>query len=44
MVKTDGGQIDAFSGATVSSKGVCGAVTASSAVYLRLKDEIVKKL
>jgi len=43
-VKTDGGQIDAVSGATVSSKGVCGAVTASSAVYLRLKDEIVKKL
>jgi electron transport complex protein RnfG len=43
-VKTDGGQIDALSGATISSRGVCGAVTASSAVYFRLKDEIVKKL
>jgi len=43
-VKAEGGQIDALSGATVSSKGVCGAVSASSAVYLRLKDEIVKKL
>jgi electron transport complex protein RnfG len=43
-VKTDGGRIDALSGATVSSKGICGAVTAASAVYLRLKGEIVKKL
>ena len=43
-VKTDGGRIDAISGATVSSKGVCAAVTTSSAVYLRLKDQIIKKL
>lgn len=43
-VKSDGGQIDAVSGATVSSRGVCGAVTASAAVYLRLKDEIIKEL
>ena len=43
-VKTDGGKIDSVSGATVSSRGVCGAVTDSSAVYFRLKDEIVKKL
>ena len=43
-VKPDGGQIDAVSGATVTSRGVCGAVTASSAVYFRLKDEVVKKL
>ena len=43
-VKSDGGQIDALSGATVSSRGVCGAVSESSKVYLRLKDEIVKKL
>ena len=43
-VKTDGGQIDSVSGATVSSRGVCAAVTASSAVYLRLKDQIVAKL
>ena len=43
-VKPDGGQIDAVSGATVTSRGVCAAVTASSAVYLRLKDEVIKKL
>jgi len=43
-VKTDGGQIDALSGATVSSKGICGAVTDSSSIYLRLKDKIVEKL
>lgn len=43
-VKSDGGRVDAISGATVSSRGVCGAVTESSSVYLRLKDEIVKKL
>ncbi len=43
-VKPDGGQIDAVSGATVTSRGVCGAVTASSAVYFRLKDEVIKKL
>ncbi len=43
-VKSSGGQIDALSGATVSSVGVCGAVSDASAVYLRLKDEIVKKL
>lgn len=43
-VKSDGGQIDAISGATVTSRGVCGAVTESSSIYLRLKDKIVKKL
>ncbi len=43
-VKSDGGQIDSISGATVSSRGVCGAVTEFSSVYLRLKGEIVKKL
>ena len=43
-VKTDGGQIDAVSGATVSSRGVCAAVSSSTAVYLRLKDQIVQKL
>ena len=43
-VKGDGGQIDSVSGATVTSQGVCGAVTASSAVYFRLKDEVIKKL
>lgn len=43
-VKSDGGEIDALSGATVTSRGVCAAVTASSELYKRLKDEIIKKV
>jgi len=43
-VKSDGGRIDALSGATVSSRGVCGAVSDASRVYLRLKGQITKKL
>lgn len=43
-VKTKGGQIDAVSGATISSEGVCGAVTDSAVFYFRLKDQIVAKL
>jgi len=43
-VKADGGDIDAISGATVSSRGVSGAVLESVAIYKRLKDEIVKKV
>ena len=42
-VKADGGKIDALSGATVSSRGVCGAVASSSEIYLRLKNEIINK-
>ncbi len=43
-VKPDGGQIDAISGATVTSRGVCSAVSDASAIYERLKGEIKKKL
>lgn len=43
-VKTDGGQIDAISGATVSSRGVCGAVVDSGEIYMRLKKDIIEKL
>lgn len=43
-VKSDGGQVDAISGATVSSKGVSAALTTASQVYQRLKSEIVKKM
>lgn len=43
-VKADGGQIDAISGATVSSRGVCGAVVDSAEIYIRLKKDIVEKL
>ena len=43
-VKADGGQIDALSGATISSRGVCGAVVDSAEIYARLKKDIMKKL
>jgi len=43
-VKPDGGKIDTLSGATVSSRGVCGGVASSGEVYLRLKNEIIKKV
>ncbi len=42
-VKTDGGAVDAISGATVSSKAVCIAVTEASAVYDRLKTQLGEK-
>lgn len=42
-VKGDGGAIDAVSGATVSSRGVCGAVVASAEIYKRLKPAIAEK-
>jgi H+/Na+-translocating ferredoxin:NAD+ oxidoreductase subunit G len=42
-VKADGGKIDALSGATVSSRGVCGAVVSSGEIYRRLKSSIVEK-
>jgi electron transport complex protein RnfG len=44
QVKADGGQIDAVSGATVSSRGVCGAVVDSAKIYMRLKTGILEKL
>ncbi len=43
-VKKDGGQIDAISGATITSQGVCIAVTNASDAYKRLKPEIENKI
>ena len=43
-VKADGGQIDALSGATISSRGVCGALVRAGEIYKRLKPEIMKKM
>ncbi len=43
-VKTDGGDVDALSGATFTSKGVCAAVADAVDKYKRLKDEIRKKM
>ena len=43
-VKADGGNIDAVSGATISSRGVCGTVAALAEIYLRLKSQITEKI
>ena len=43
-VKADGGQIDALSGATISSRGVSGAVVQSGEVYKRLKNDLKNKM
>ena len=43
-VKADGGDIDALSGATVSSKGVCMALTKNIEIYERLKADIKEKV
>lgn len=43
-VKPDGGEIDALSGATITSQGVCAALIAASDIYKRLKDEIKKNI
>ena len=42
-VKPDGGQIDAVSGATITSRGVCQGVTDSSGFYSRLKPQIIEQ-
>ena len=43
-IKADGGKIDALSGATVTSRGVAGAVQSVSETYRRLKPAIMEKL
>ena len=43
-VKSDGGQIDAIGGATVTSRGVCMAATDAGEIYARLESEIKSKL
>ncbi len=42
-VKAEGGDVDALSGATVSSKGVCEAVNQAFAFYRDHKEEILAK-
>jgi len=42
-VKPDGGQIDAVSGATITSRGVCQGVSDSAEFYERLKPQIVEQ-
>ncbi len=43
-VKADGGQVDAVSGATYTSRGVSDAVTDAGKIYQRLKPKIIEKL
>ncbi len=43
-VKADGGEIDALSGATISSRGVCGAVVQAGEIYKQLKPTLLEKV
>jgi electron transport complex protein RnfG len=43
-VRGDGGNIDAVSGATFSSRGVCNAVNSAEEIYQRLKPQIMEKI
>ena len=43
-IKPEGGQVDALSGATFTSRGVSGALTDASDIYQRLKPQIEEKL
>lgn len=42
-VRAEGGKIDAISGATVTSRGVCGAVGDALEIYGRLKNDILDR-
>ncbi len=43
-VKNDGGDIDAISGATITSRAVCVGLNEASAIYQRLKPELKKSM
>ena len=43
-VTKDGGSINAIGGATITSRGVCGAATEAGAVYQQIKPQLVEKL
>ncbi|MFZ1986877.1 MAG: RnfABCDGE type electron transport complex subunit G [Desulfatitalea sp.] len=43
-VKSDGGQIDALSGATVTSRGVADGVSQAGTLYKELKSQIIEGL
>jgi len=43
-VKPDGGQVDAVSGATVTSRAVSAALTDAGRVYQQLKPQLIEKL
>jgi electron transport complex protein RnfG len=43
-VTTDGGEINAISGATITSRGVCRAATQAAEMYKQIKPELIAKL
>jgi electron transport complex protein RnfG len=43
-VKNDGGQIDAISGATITSRAVASGVTEAGKLYKQLKPQIIEKV
>lgn len=42
-VKPDGGEIDALSGATITSRGVCVAATNANEIYKKFKPQVIEK-
>jgi len=44
LIKADDGTIDAISGATITSRGVCLAVTKAGTLYTKLKPEIINQV
>lgn len=44
MVSNDGGDINAMSGATITSRALCKAATDAGGVYQRLKPQLTEKL
>ena len=42
-IMTDGGKVDAVSGATITSKGVCAGMNQSAEFYKKLKPQIIEK-
>jgi len=43
-VKKDGGQVDALSGATLTSRAICTALNSAGEIYQKLKPQISEKL
>lgn len=43
-VRSDGGQIDSISGATITSRGICTAVRDAGEIYERLKPQLTEKM
>lgn len=42
-VKQDGGRVDAITGATITSRGICAGLMAGGSFYRKLKQQIIEK-